>query len=324
MVAIMDRSVEMGIEVFDKEIEVLNSVRNQLGSVFSQILEEILACEGKVILIGMGKSGHVAGKIAATMSSLGTSAFALNAGECMHGDLGKIRKNDVVILISYSGECDEILRIIPSIKLIGATILGITCNGESTLARSCKVVQVFNGVEEACHLGIAPTSSATAVMVYGDALAVAASRVKGFEKDDFGVLHPEGTLGKKIITRTIDLMRPVAEDLFLHEDSTILEAVEAMINADTDLVFVVNEEKFLTGIVTNGDLKRNMPDKDIKNDRIKPFIHRYPVFVDVSAKAVEALRIMTDKNVHALPVVKDEKPVGVIERDAIIRYGIYL
>ena len=320
----MDRNVEMGKEVFEKEISVLNSVKDQLGEAFENILKEILACDGKVILIGMGKSGHVAEKIAATMSSLGTSAVALNAGECMHGDLGKIQKKDVVILISYSGECDEILRIIPSINLIGATLLGITCNGESTLARSCKTVQVFNDVKEACHLGIAPTSSATAVMVYGDALAIAASRIKGFEKDDFGVLHPEGTLGKKIITRTVDLMRPVPEELFLKEDSTILEAVEAMINADTDMVFVVNGEKLLTGIVTNGDLKRNMSGMDIKNDKITPFVHRYPVFVDVSAKAVEALRIMMDKNIHALPVVKDERPVGVIEKDAIIRYGIYL
>ena len=119
-------------------------------------------------------------------------------------------------------------------------------------------------------------------------------------------------------------MRPVSEELFLKEDSTVLEAVEAMINADTDMVFVVNDEKLLTGIVTNGDLKRNMSGMDIKNDKITPFVHRYPVFVDVSAKAVEALRIMMDKNIHALPVVKDERPVGVIEKDAIIRYGIYL
>lgn len=320
----MDRSVEMGIEVFDKEITALTLVRDQLDETFDKMLSEIMGCKGKVIFIGMGKSGHVAKKIAATMSSLGTCAIYLNPGECMHGDLGMIQKQDVVVLISYSGECDEILRIIPSINIIGATILGITCNGESTLARTCKIVQVIRDVKEACHLGIAPTSSATAVMVYGDALAVAASRIKGFEKDDFGVLHPVGTLGKKIITRAVDLMKPFKEETFIREDSTILEAVEAMINTDTDMVAVVNDEKKLIGIVTNGDLKRNMEDKDIKSDKITPFIHYYPAFVDVSAKATEALQIMTDKHVHALPVVKDESPVGVIERREILRYGIYL
>ena len=320
----MDRSVEMGIEVFDKEIAALTLVRDQLDETFDKMLSEIMGCKGKVIFIGMGKSGHVAKKIAATMSSLGTCAIYLNPGECMHGDLGMIQKQDVVVLISYSGECDEILRIIPSINIIGATILGITCNGESTLARTCKIVQVIRDVKEACHLGIAPTSSATAVMVYGDALAVAASRIKGFEKDDFGVLHPVGTLGKKIITRAVDLMKPFKEETFIREDSTILEAVEAMINTDTDMVAVVNDEKKLIGIVTSGDLKRNMEDKDIKSDKITPFIHYYPAFVDVSAKATEALQIMTDKHVHALPVVKDESPVGVIERREILRYGIYL
>ena len=320
----MDKSVEMGIEVFDKEIRALNLVRDQLDETFGKILDEIMACKGKVILIGMGKSGHVARKIAATMSSLGTCAIYLNPGECMHGDLGMIQAQDVVLLISYSGECDEILRIIPSINIIGAPILGITCNGESALARSCKIVQVINDVKEACHLGIAPTSSATAVMVYGDALAIAASRLKGFEKDDFGVLHPVGTLGKKIITRAVDLMKPFKEETFIREDSTILEAVEAMINTDTDMVAVVNDEKKLLGIVTNGDLKRNMADNDIKSDKITPFIHYYPAFVDVSSKATEALQIMTDKHVHALPVVKDERPVGVIERREILRYGIYL
>ena len=320
----MDKSVEMGIDVFDKEIAVLSSVRNQIDDTFDKMIQEIMACKGKVIVTGMGKSGHVARKIASTMSSLGTCAIYLNPGECMHGDLGMIQKQDVVIMVSYSGESDEILRIIPSINIIGATILGITCNKDSKLAGFCKVVQVIDDVKEACHLGLAPTSSATAMMVYGDALAVTASRLSGFERDDFGVLHPEGALGKKIITRAVDLMKPLKKETLVCEDATVLEAVEAMINSDTDLVVVVNKDDQLTGIVTNGDLKRNMAVKDIKCDKITPFIHYYPAFVDVSAKAAEALRIMTDRHVHALPVVKEDLPVGVIEKRDIIRYGIYL
>ena len=320
----MNNKIEMGREVFDKEIEALNAVRNQIDGTFEQILTEIMNCKGKIIFIGMGKSGHVARKIAASMSSLGTCAICLHPGECMHGDLGMIQKQDVVVLISYSGESDEILRIIPNINIIGATLIGITCNEESTLSRSCKICQVMKDVKEACHLGMAPTSSTTAVMVYGDALAVTASKLKGFKKDDFGVFHPAGSLGKKIITRAVDLMKPFREETFIHEDATILEAIEAMINSNTDMVAVVNEEQHLIGIVTNGDLKRNIANKDIKVNTVNEFVHYYPAFVDVSAKAIETLQIMADKHVHALPVVKEERPIGVIEKREILKYGIYL
>lgn len=320
----MNKSVEIGREVFEKEIEILNSVKNQIGDVFEKMLAEMMNCKGKVIFIGMGKSGHVAKKIAATMASLGMCAIWLHPGECMHGDLGMIQRQDVVVLISYSGENDEIVRIIPGINIIGATILGITCNGESTLSRACKVVQVMENVKEACNLGLAPTSSTTALMVYGDALAIAASILKGVSKEDFGVFHPAGSLGKKLITRAVDLMKPFNEETFIKEDATIIEALEAMINTDTDMIAVVNEDKQLIGIVTNGDLKRNLATKEIYEDGIREFIHYYPAFVDVSAKAVEALQIMKEKHFHALPVVKEDIPIGVIEKREIIKYGIYL
>ena len=319
-----NKNIEMAKEVFEKEINVLLSVKEQLDDTFDKMLQEINNCKGKVIFIGMGKSGHVAKKIAASMASLGTCAISLHPGECMHGDLGMIQKQDVVILISYSGESDEIIKIIPSINIIGATILGITSNGGSTLARSCKVVQVMDNVKEACHLGLAPTSSTTAVMVYGDALSVVASRLKGFEKNDFGVFHPAGSLGKKLITRSIDLMKEIKSETFIKEYATMLEAIEAMINTDTDMIAVVNDNEKLIGILTNGDLKRNMPDKDINSEKIKDFIHYYPVFVDVSSMAIEALQIMENNHIHAVPVVREEKPVGVIEKKEILKYGIYL
>lgn len=320
----MNKCIEMGREVFDKEITVLCSVRNQLDDTFDKMLSEIMNCKGKVIFIGMGKSGHVAKKIAASMASLGICAICLHPSECMHGDLGMIQKFDVVILISYSGESEEIIKIIPSINMIGAIILGITSNEDSTLAKSCKVVQIMKDVKEACHLGLAPTSSTTAVMVYGDALAVTASKLKGFQKDDFGVFHPAGSLGKKLITRSVDLMKSVNSETFISENSTILEAIQAMINSNTDLIAVVNNKQRLIGIVTNGDLKCNMVDKDIKINTIKDFVHYYPVFVDVSSMAIEALKIMTEQHVHALPVVKEDRPIGIIEKSEILKYGIYL
>ncbi len=328
----MDK-IGMGREVFEKEIAALECIAGQLGTPFELILKEIMECKGKTVIIGMGKSGHVARKMAASMASLGTCAICLHPGECMHGDLGMIQEQDVVVLISYSGESEEILRIIPGIKMIGAVLVGITCNADSSLARLCKVVQVMEGLKEACYLGLAPTSSTTAVMVYGDALALTAARLRGFGQADFGRFHPAGSLGKKLITRATDLMHPVQPYALIRIQSTFYEALQAMIEADTDLIMVIDESGQLIGIVTNGDLKRQMEGNsgdakgrgaDGLGAGIEKLIHRYPYFVDDSAMALDALKIMVHNHVHAVPVVKNNKPIGVIEKRDIIKYGIYL
>ena len=185
--------------VFDIEIDALSKTRDALDDTFIEILDLITNCNGKVIVTGMGKPGHVGTKIAATFASLGTPSFYLHPAEAMHGDLGMISENDIVIAISYSGESDEIVRILPNIKMIGATLVGITGNPESTLAQVADVVQVFPKFNEACYLGLAPTSSTTATLCYGDALAIVASGVYGFKDADFGKFHPAGSLGKKLI-----------------------------------------------------------------------------------------------------------------------------
>ncbi len=318
-------SLNMGRKVFEREIAVLKKVEEQLGTSFQLILNEIMSCKGKVILMGMGKSGHIAKKIAASMASLGSCAISLHPGECMHGDLGMIQKDDVVILISYSGESDEILRIIPGIKMIGAVLIGITGNGQSSLARACRITQVMDGVSEACYLGIAPTSSTTAVLVYGDALAVTAARIKGFGRSDFAKFHPAGSLGKKLTTRAVDLMRPMKESSFVTRESSLYDALQAMIETDTDLIAVVDNQSQLMGIVTNGQLKRAMENRnDIMCTGISDIIHEYPCFADESAMAEDVLRIMTENHIHTVPIVKNNKPIGVIEKREILKYGIYL
>ncbi|MCR1839497.1 KpsF/GutQ family sugar-phosphate isomerase [Murimonas intestini] len=319
------KKYEMAKEVFEKEIEALKNISYNLDEVFDKMLEAIIACQGKVVFIGMGKSGHIAGKMAATMSSLGTCAISIHPGECMHGDLGMIQKSDVVVLISYSGESDEILRIIPSINIIGANILGITCNRNSSLAKACKIVQVFENVKEACHMGLAPTTSTTVVLVYGDALAVTAARLKGFDKKEFGVFHPAGSLGKRLTVRSIDLMHGIHDEHNINENTTLTDALIAISESDTDLLTVVNEQGKLIGIVTNGDLKRKIKENvDIYVDTVKDLIHFYPYFVDVSSMAVEALKIMEDNGIHSLPIVKEEHPIGVVEKRDILKIGIYL
>ena len=201
----MDKLAEAR-RVFDIEIGALEKTKEVLNDTFVQILDLITNCTGKVIVTGMGKPGHIGTKIAATFASLGTPSFFLHPGEAMHGDLGMISANDVVVAISYSGESDEIVHILPNIKMIGATLVGITGNEKSSLAEASDIVQVLPKFNEACYLGLAPTSSTTTVLCYGDALAVVASGIYGFKDVDFGKFHPAGSLGKKLILKVNDLM----------------------------------------------------------------------------------------------------------------------
>ena len=311
-----------GREVFEQEMATLREISDSLDETFDAIIGEILKCTGKVILIGMGKSGHIARKMAATFSSLGTCAIALSPAECMHGDLGMIQASDIVILISFSGESEEIIKIIPGIHYIGARMIGMTGNPQSTLARSVQIVQCFPNIKEAGPLGLAPTSSSTACLVYGDALAVVAARLKGFDRKDFSRFHPAGSLGKMLTTRTIDLMHPIALESCLHEKASVQEAIVTMLDTDTDLLPIVNDEGCLMGILTNGDLKKMMLESGISAQSIEGWIHRYPYFIDVSTMAVDALRLMVENHIHAMPVVRNDSPVGIIHQSDIVKYGI--
>lgn len=309
--------------VFEKEIKTLKSVEKQLDDVFLHIMDEIMNCKGKVVFIGMGKSGHVANKIAASMASLGTCAICLHPGECMHGDLGMIQKQDVVVLVSYSGESEEIIRIIPGINKIGATLLGITSNRESSLTKACKYTQVMEGIEEACHLGLAPTSSTTAVMVYGDALAVAASQSKNFGKADFGWFHPAGSLGKKLTVRCLDLIHTYEDGTVLGQEDSLDEMLKCMLKADTDLVCVVNACDELVGILTNGIIQ-NAYQCATEKISAKELMVQFPYYVDDADMAVDALKLMYDKKVHTLPICKNGRPIGTIEKRDILKAGIYI
>lgn len=311
--------------VFDVEMQALTKVRDHLDDTFKQILEAIVACKGKIAITGIGKSGHVARKIAASMSSLGTCAFFLHPSEAMHGDLGMVQKQDLVIAISYSGESSEIIGILPNIRKIGATIIGITCNPNSTLAKSSAYVQVFPAFKEACLLGLAPTSSTTAVMVYGDALAVAASEMKGFTKRDFGAFHPAGSLGKKLVIRVSDLMKPVARQSVLRETSLLKDAVVEMCQTGFGILAVVNGARELSGIVTDGIISREIQKGiDIYHTSIASLVNRKAVYVNSDEMAIDALEIMIKNNIASMPVVNEDRVIGMIQKDAITEMGIYL
>ncbi len=244
----MDKLLE-GKKVFDIEIEALKRTRDAINDTFVQILDWIIACSGKVIITGMGKPGHIATKLAATFSSLGTPSFYLHPAEAMHGDLGMISENDIIIAISYSGESEEIVKILPNIKMIGAKIVAITGNENSTLAKAADITQVFPEFEEACYLGLAPTSSTTAELVYGDALAVVASVVYGFKDSDFGKFHPAGSLGKKLILKVADLMVKDKDIPKIGKDKLLMDAITKKKKKGIGVVSVIDEDNTLRMVI---------------------------------------------------------------------------
>lgn len=318
----MDKLIE-GKRVFDIEIDALKKTRDALDDTFVSILDMVTGCKGKVIITGMGKPGHIGEKMAATFSSLGTPSFFLHPGEAMHGDLGMVSENDLVIAISYSGESDEIVRILPNIKMIGATLVGLTANADSTLARLSDIVQVLPKFDEACYLGLAPTSSTTVELCYGDALAVVASGVYGFKDVDFGKFHPAGSLGKKLILKVDDLMAKDNENAVVGLDASLKDAIVELSKKGLGVVSVVYGDNMLEGIITDGDLRRLLEKEiNIYDLQVKDAMKKNPIIIDSGKLAVEALAIMKKNNISCLPVVYTNTLIGTIRLHDIINVGI--
>lgn len=319
---IVDRLLEAK-KVFDTEITALEKTRDALDDTFLQILDLVVNCKGKVIITGIGKPGHIATKLAATFSSLGTPSFRLHPAEAMHGDLGMVSSNDVVIAISFSGESDEIVKILPNIKMIGATLVGITGNPNSTLAKASNVVQVLPKFEEACYLGLAPTSSTTAVLCYGDALAVVASGIYGFKDADFGKFHPAGSLGKKLIFKVDDLMAKDEKNAKVHISMPLKDAIIELSKKGLGAVSVVEDGDKLVGIITDGDLRRQLEKgADIYNMKVEDIMSSKPFIICRDKLAIEALKIMKDINISCLVVCEEGKAIGTIRLQDIIGVGI--
>lgn len=321
----MDKLAE-GKRVFDIEIEALKRTRDALDDTFVQILDLVTGCTGKVIITGMGKPGHIATKIAATLASLGTPSFCLHPAEAEHGDLGMISPNDVVIAISYSGESDEIVKILPNIKLIGATLVAITGNAKSSLAHAADVVQVLPAFEEACHLGLAPTSSTTVALCYGDALGVAASSIYGFKDSDYAKFHPAGSLGKKLILKVKDLMASCEDVPKIRQDRLLMEAIQEMTKKGLGVVSVVDDQDRLIGIVTDGDLRRLIERKaDIYTEVVSNVMVCNPKRTTADKLAVDALRYIRQHSINNLPVVDEEnRLIGTITWQMIVKAGIVI
>lgn len=316
--------IEEAKSIFDKEMVALQKTKEVLGSDFEKLVEMILNCQGKVVLTGMGKPGHIASKIAATFASLGTPSFFMHPGEAMHGDLGMVEKKDVVILMSYSGESEEVTRLMPVLQEIGCETVAITGKATSTLARECDCQFVFPEFEEACYLHLAPTSSTTALLVLGDALAVVTSRAKNYTKEDFGLHHPAGALGKKLLVKVKDVMHTAEGNAIVSEGSSLRNAIVEMSTKGLSMVTIVDKEQKLKGIITDGDLRRMMErNVDVYNEIVDNVMTKNPKWIDHREMAVNALQKMSDMRITCMPVLnEDNVVVGSVLMQDIFKAGI--
>ena len=316
--------IEEAHAVFDKEIEALTRTRDALGEDFSNMVDLVLNCRGKVVLTGMGKPGHIGTKIAATLASLGTPAFFMHPAEAMHGDLGMVEEKDVVILMSYSGESEEVTRLMPTLHEIGCKTVAITGKPKSTLARECQYHFIFPEFEEACYMHLAPTSSTTALLVLGDALALVVSRAKNYTRDDFGLYHPAGALGRKLLVHVSDLMHAGKENAVVREQSSLREAIVEMSSKGLSMVSVVDKDGNLKGVITDGDLRRMLERGiDVYHEVIDHVMTKTPRWIDSRDMAVNALQIMSDLKITGMPVLNEEQQVvGTILMQDIFKAGI--
>jgi len=311
-------------QVVEVENNALSKLHEQIGTEFVKAIDLLQICKGHVIVIGMGKSGHIGNKISATLASTGTPAFSVHPGEASHGDLGMITKNDITLCVSNSGETEEVLNIIPIIKRMGIPIIAITGNSNSTMAKIADVHLSIAVGEEACPLGLAPTTSTTTTLVLGDALAVTLLKLRGFTEEDFARSHPAGSLGKKLLLRIDDLMRTGEDIPQVYLGTNIQEALFEITQKRLGMTAIVDEKHFVKGIFTDGDLRRAFDDNiDLKKTKIEEVSTLDPVTIESDKLAVSAAQLMESHNVHGLLVVDANKQlVGALNIHDLLKAGV--
>ncbi|GAA5138257.1 KpsF/GutQ family sugar-phosphate isomerase [Thalassotalea piscium] len=315
---------QQALNVIQIEQEAINELTKFIDDSFTKACQLMFDCTGRVIVIGMGKSGHVGGKIAATLASTGTPAFFVHPGEASHGDLGMITKDDVVMTISNSGETGEVLAIIPVLKRIGAKLIAMTGNSDSTLAKLSDTHVCIKVSREACPLGLAPTSSTTAALVMGDAIAVSLLHARGFTADDFALSHPGGSLGKRLLLRLSDIMHTGDRLPVVHQDAKITDALMEMSLKGLGMTAVVNDKNELIGLFTDGDLRRILDEKvDIHHDQIHSVMTKKPKVASEEMLAAQALKIMEDKKINGLIIVNaSNQPIGAMNMHDLLKSGV--
>lgn len=312
---------DIGRAVIAIEARTLDEMRAQIDASFADAARTILACHGRIVVLGMGKSGHIGGKIAATLASTGTPAFFVHPGEASHGDLGMITPQDVVLALSNSGETEELTVLLPVIKRLGVPLIAITGNPASTLAQTADVLLHVAVREEACPLGLAPTSSTTAALAMGDALAIALLRARGFDEKDFARAHPGGSLGRRLLLKIDDLLHAGDDMPRVAPAATVAEALIEMTRSGLGLTAVVDADDKVLGIFTDGDLRRVFrAGGDVRAASMSDVMTADCITVERDLLAAEALHIMQEHKINGLLVVDAERRlVGVLNMHDLLR-----
>jgi len=316
-----DKLKTLGKAVIETEQVALSALAKRIDNKFVDACNIILDCSGRVVVTGMGKSGHIANKIAATLASTGTPSFFVHPGEASHGDLGMITPNDVVIALSNSGETDEIVALLPVIKRLNTPLITLTGNPDSTLAKTSNINIDVSIKKEACPLGLAPTSSTTAALAMGDAIAIALLEVRGFSEDDFALSHPGGTLGRRLLLRVDDIMHTGEDIPKVNENATLGEALIEMSKKGLGVTSIVNNDGTVLGVFTDGDLRRTLDSGvDFKSCHVKDVMTKNGKEIPVNSLAASALALMETHRINALVVIDEEnKLVGMLNMHDLLR-----
>jgi arabinose-5-phosphate isomerase len=319
-----DRLLALAARVLDIESRAIEALKERLGDDFLAACELCLQTSGRVVVTGMGKSGHISNKIAATLASTGTPAFFMHPAEASHGDLGMITAADLLLAISYSGETREVLTILPTVKRLGTPLLSITGKPLSTLAREADVHLDISVAEEACPLQLAPTASTTAMLAMGDALAIALLEKRGFTAEDFARSHPSGSLGKRLLLRVSDVMHTGDRVPAVGPDVTLRDALLEMTDKRLGMTAIVDDDGHLLGVFTDGDLRRTLDaGADIRQTRIRDVMHENCKVVSADILAAEALHILEENKITALLVTDQSNMlIGALNIHDLFREGL--
>lgn len=306
------------------ERDAISSLENRINSDFEKVINSLSRITGRVIVTGMGKPGFIAQKISATLSSTGTPSLYLHPAEALHGDLGRVTKEDAIIALSNSGETDEIVKLLPIVKKIGARLIALTGNVKSSLARNADHVINVSVKKEACSLGLAPTASTTAMLAMGDAIAVALLEKKGFKEKDFAFYHPGGILGKRLLLTVADIMRKGADNPVVKEDMKVKNVLLAITRSRAGSASVIGKNGKLVGIFTDGDLRRHLEsDPDMINMKVKEVMTRNPTAIEKDKLAAEAFDILRSRRIDEIPVVDDlSRPIGLVDVQDLLKAGL--
>jgi len=320
-----DKLQQLGRAVLETEAQAVAALAGRIDAGFARACRHMLACEGRIVVTGMGKSGHIGAKIAATLASTGSPAFFVHPGEASHGDLGMITARDVVLALSNSGETDELLTILPLIKRLGIALISLTGNPRSRLARAADVNLDVSVEREACPLGLAPTASTTATLAMGDALAVALLEARGFTAEDFALSHPAGSLGRRLLLRIEDIMHTGESIPRVGAEASLRDALLEMTRKGLGMTSVVDDSGRIIGIFTDGDLRRLLDHGEvaIAGMQVAEVMSRGCTTIRADLLAAEALRIMDEKRINALPVVDGDGVLcGAINMHDLLRAGV--